>query len=76
MLQLYRTLVEPHLEYCVQFWLRHYTKAVYNLERVQKRITKTLPGLVHNSTGRLEKLELVSLECWMRIEVYKIERHR
>ena len=33
MLQLYRTLVRPHLEYSVQFWSPHYQKDVEALER-------------------------------------------
>ena len=39
MLQLYRTLVRPYLEYSVQFWSPHYQKDVEALERVQKRLT-------------------------------------
>eukprot|EP00061_Rhincodon_typus_P013614 g40098.t1 len=45
MLQLYKTLVRLHSEYCTQFWLSHYRKDVEALERVQKRFTKVLPGL-------------------------------
>ena len=45
MLQLYRTLVRPHLEYSVQFWAPHYQKDVEALRRVQKRFTRMLPGM-------------------------------
>ena len=45
MLQLYRTLVRPHLEYCVQFWSPYYRKDVESLERVQRRFTRMLPGM-------------------------------
>jgi len=45
MLQFYKTLVWPHLEYCVQFWAPHYRKDVEALERVQWRFTRMLPGM-------------------------------
>eukprot|EP00061_Rhincodon_typus_P002417 g17516.t1 len=79
MLQLYKTLVRPHLEYCFQFWLPHYRKDVEALDRVQKMFTRMLPGLEGMSYKEmLEKLMLFSLERWMLrgdlIEAYKIMR--
>ena len=60
---LHRTLVRPHLEYCVQFWSPHYWKDVGALERVQKRFTRMLPGLEDISYEEmLDKLSLFSLE--------------
>jgi len=79
MLQLYTTLVRPHLENCVQFWSPHYQKDMEALEGVQRRFTGMLPGL--EGVGyeeRLNKLGLFSLERWRLrgdlIEVYKIIR--
>eukprot|EP00061_Rhincodon_typus_P011839 g37154.t1 len=77
MLQLYRTLVRPHLEYCMQFWSLHYQKDVDALERVQKRFTRTLPGMEDFSNEeKLDRLRLFSLECRRSRgdlkEVYKI----
>lgn len=45
MLQLYKTFVGPHLEYCAQFSLPCYKMDVIKLERVQKRFARPLPGL-------------------------------
>ena len=79
MLKLYKTLVRPHLGYCVQFWSPYYRKDIIKLERVQKRFTRMLPkvdGLSYK--GRLDRLGLLSLER-RRLkgdltEVYKIMR--
>ena len=39
MVRLYKTLVRPHLEYCVSAWSPHYIKDKELLERVQNRFT-------------------------------------
>lgn len=45
MMQLYKSLMSPHLKCRVQFHSLHYQKDVIKLERVQKRFTRMLPGL-------------------------------
>jgi len=43
MVRLYKTLVRPHLEYCVSaLWSPHYIKDKELLERVQRRFTRTI----------------------------------
>ena len=81
MLKLYKTLVRPHLEYCVQFWSPYYRKDIIKLERVQKRFTRMLPGLDGLSyKERLDRLGLFSLRRRRLrgelMEAYKIMRHR
>ena len=74
---LYKSLVRPHLEYCVQAWRPHNQKDIDNLEGVQRRMTKMINGMGEDEYNlRLSKTKLLSLE--MRrlrsdlIEVFKI----
>ena len=45
-LPFYKSMVWPHLEYCVRFWLPHPKKYIIEPEKVQKRVTK-MKGLEH-----------------------------
>lgn len=63
MLKLYKALVRPNLEYCVQFWSLNYRKDINKIERVQRRFTRMLPVFQHLSySERLNKSDLYSLE--------------
>ena len=45
MLNLYKTLVRPHLEYCISAWSPHYQKDKKLLEKVQHRFTRMITSL-------------------------------
>jgi len=45
LLQLYRALVRPHLEYCLQFVCPYLRKDVLAMEGEQRRFTRLTPGM-------------------------------
>ena len=80
MLPLYKSIVRPHLDYCVQARKPHYRKDIAKLEKVQRRATKMVEGLEgwYSYGDRLRILGLTTLETrFLRadlIEVFTILR--
>jgi ribonuclease P/MRP protein subunit RPP40 len=63
LLNLYKSIVRPHLEYCSVAWSPHYSKDKILLERVQHRFTRLFPNLRSLPyEDRLQQLGLWSLE--------------
>jgi ribonucleases P/MRP protein subunit RPP40 len=62
-LNLYKTLVRPHLEYCAQAWSPYLQKDKEVLEKVQRRATKMIKGMgTLQYDERLEKCGLTTLD--------------
>ena len=61
--KLYKALVRPKLEYCVQAWRPFLRKDIDSMERVQRRVTKMIAECRGQSyESRLEALDLISIE--------------
>ena len=59
---LFKSLVRPHLEYGAPVWSPHTNKLKEQLENVQRRATKTIPGFSDLSyPERLRKLKMPTL---------------
>ena len=74
---LYKAIVRPHLEYCIQAWNPHLRKDVDMFEKIQRRATKLIPELRDLTyEERLKECGLTTLETRRlrgdQIEVFKI----
>ena len=62
-LKMYKTIVRPHLEHCIQAWRPYRKKDIDILERVQRRATKMIQKLRNISYEmRLKECGLTTLE--------------
>ena len=76
-IRLYKSIVRPILEYCIQAWKPYRKNDIDMLERVQRRATKMIPELRNISYEmRLKECGLTTLETRRlrgeQIEVFKI----
>ena len=74
---LYKAIVRPHLEYCIQAWRPDRKKDIDTFERINRRAIKMIPELRDLSyEERLKECGLTNLETRSlrgdQIEVYKI----
>ena len=71
---LYKSIVRPHLDYCMQVWRPHYRKDIDKLEKVQRRVTRMVEGLREYSyEDRLRILRLTTLETrFLRADLIKV----
>jgi len=59
-MSLYKTLVRPHVEYCISAWNPHYIKDKELREKVQRRFTK----IINNMKGKSYEERLHCLKLW------------
>ncbi len=77
LLPLYKFLIRPKLEYCIQAWRSYSIKDIKLIEGVQRRATKMMCNSSPAYEDRLDVLELTDLETRCErgdtIHVFNIE---
>ena len=69
---LYKAIVRPHLEYCIQAWIPYLRKDIYMPATIHRRATKLIPGLRDLTyEERLKECGLTTLDT-RRLRVFKI----
>ena len=76
-IHMYKAIVRPHLEYCIQAWIPYRKKDIDTLEHIQWRATKSIPELTDLSCEEsLKECGLTKVETKRsrgnQIEVCKI----
>ena len=76
-IKLYKALVRPKLDYCVQVWSPYLKKDINRIEQIQHRATRMINGFwKFDYESRLDKCKLIALEDRRTrgdlIEVYKL----
>lgn len=71
----YKSMVQSHFEYCVQFWSPIFKKNVVELEKLQRRVANLITLLYTRSLKRLGlfSIQKRQLSGYMT-EVYKVPR--
>jgi len=59
-MSLYKTLVRPHVEYCVSTWNPHYIKDKKLIKKVQRRFTQ----MINSMEGKTYEERLQCLKLW------------
>ena len=75
---MYKAIVRPHLEYCIQAWSPYLRKNIDMLEKTQRRATKLIAGLRYlRYEERVKSCGLTTLETRRlrgdQIEVFNIK---
>ena len=70
-LNLYKSLVRPHLEYATQIWSPLYKKDKITIENVQRRATRLVKSVKHLPyPERLKKLGLPTLDYRRHVQIF------
>lgn len=76
LIQLYKSIVRPHLEYGSNIWSVIYKKEAILIENVQRRATRLVPELGNLTYGeRLKKLGIPSLQ-YRRLRADMVETYK